>query len=187
MKIVIAKYLEDVSWINQMDGYDIFIINKNPQEYGKYQMDLPNEGRESHTYLNYIIKYYDELDEYTCFLQGKPFDHLVESRTDHSFFLNLIKNFKYDRDFIGLGDLHTETVNPPSVREARFDLLKDIIINIPSEKITFNCSGQFIVSKKNIHKHTKDFYVELLKRHYMFWEIPWTLERLWGVIFSSCE
>ena len=36
---------------------------------------LDNVGREGHTYYKYIVDNYDNLKDYTCFLQGNPFDH----------------------------------------------------------------------------------------------------------------
>ena len=179
MKIVVAKYTEDISWINSMNEFNIFIINKNPEEYNIYDMDLPNVGRESHSYLSYIIKYYDELDDYTCFLQGRPFDHLRDINI-----LDLIKSFKKDVDFIAFGNVFKETKTPPHYPEkVNYIFMEDIIHNIP-ESIIFNCGGQFIVSKKRIQKHPKEFYIKLLEKHYTFHSTPWTIERLWHVIFS---
>jgi hypothetical protein len=36
---------------------------------------LTNVGREGHTFFKYIYDNYDNLDDYTIFLQGHPYDH----------------------------------------------------------------------------------------------------------------
>ena len=36
---------------------------------------LNNVGREGHTYYKYICDNYYNLEDYTIFLQGQPFDH----------------------------------------------------------------------------------------------------------------
>ena len=64
--MVVAKYKEDVSWARQ-GAIPYVIYDKNK--------DVPNMGRESETYLRHIIQNYDNLPDYTLFLQWKPFDH----------------------------------------------------------------------------------------------------------------
>ena len=36
---------------------------------------MNNVGREGHTYYKYICDNYENLAEYTIFVQGRPFDH----------------------------------------------------------------------------------------------------------------
>ena len=70
LDIVIAKYKEDVSWSNQFKTSRVIIYDKSGEDNGF--VNLPNFGRESHTYLTHIINNYDNLPDYTCFLQGNP-------------------------------------------------------------------------------------------------------------------
>jgi hypothetical protein len=77
--IVVARYKEDVSWL---DGYRyVKIYNKDCGDNL-----LPNIGRESHTYLHYIIENYYNLPEIVFFTQGKIYDH---TNKDVSCFLNI--------------------------------------------------------------------------------------------------
>jgi hypothetical protein len=66
----------------------VIIYNKGikliEEDYNEILME--NVGREGHTYYSHIVNNYDNLDDYTIFLQGNPFDHSP----------NLIDNlFKY--------------------------------------------------------------------------------------------
>ena len=51
-QVVVAKYDEDIRWTKKY---------LNVKVYDKSKGDLPNIGRESHTYLTYIIDNYHKL------------------------------------------------------------------------------------------------------------------------------
>lgn len=76
--IVVARYNEDIHWLNS-DFPNCIIYNKG--EKLPYHSDvineimLPNVGRESETYLNYIITHYDNLPDTVIFTQAKIKDH----------------------------------------------------------------------------------------------------------------
>jgi hypothetical protein len=89
-RLVVAKYKEDISWINELkDHFDIVVYNKDnnldphdlnfhKREYhidGIKWIDLPNIGREAQTYLFHIIENFDNLHDLEVFTQGNPFDH----------------------------------------------------------------------------------------------------------------
>jgi len=61
---IVARYKEDVSWI---DSDKTFVIQKGEH--------MPNWGREPSSFLWYIIENYDTLEGNYEFRQGKPFDH----------------------------------------------------------------------------------------------------------------
>ena len=84
--IVIAKYKEDISWLEEMNRSHIYVYDKGFEDIsGEIQNSLynkfahyekrPNHGREGETYLYHIVKHYDNLPEYIVLLQGNPFDH----------------------------------------------------------------------------------------------------------------
>jgi Protein of unknown function (DUF3431) len=74
MKIVVARYNEDVEWTKAFPN--VLIYNKGSPLQGEYnELSLENVGREGHTYYTYIYDHYDNLENYTAFLQGNPFDH----------------------------------------------------------------------------------------------------------------
>jgi len=89
-RLIVAKYKEDVSWINELKNeFDIIVYNKDNNmdpynlnfvktEYyidGIKWVDLPNIGREAQTYLFHIIENFDDLYDLEVFTQGDPFSH----------------------------------------------------------------------------------------------------------------
>ncbi len=75
-ELVIARYNEDVSWTTVIDNPDIVctIYNKG-QPIHLRNIQLPNIGRESHTYLHHIIQNYNNLADITVFCQGDSVFH----------------------------------------------------------------------------------------------------------------
>ncbi len=82
LRLVVARYREDLSWLRGV-GLPATVYNKGPQldphalPHSAAVHPLPNLGREAHTYLTHIIAEYDALPEWTAFLQGDPFAHLL--------------------------------------------------------------------------------------------------------------
>mgnify|MGYP001498681357 CR=1 FL=1 len=78
-KLIVARYNEDISWTKQVDFADVIIYNKGADEIPGAIL-LPNVGRESGTYLRFIIDNYDSLekDSLYIFLQGNPFEHWIK-------------------------------------------------------------------------------------------------------------
>ena len=73
---------EDIEWTN------VVIYNKGTKlenNYNHEEIMLENVGREGHTYYKYICDNYDNLDDYTIFLQDNPFDHCSD-------IINLLKS-----------------------------------------------------------------------------------------------
>ena len=78
-KIIVARYNEDVSWTKHIDFAKVIIYNKGEDEIPG-AIPLPNVGRESGTYLRFIIDNYDDISPSTLyfFTQGNPFVHGVD-------------------------------------------------------------------------------------------------------------
>jgi nucleoside-diphosphate-sugar epimerase len=83
-KLVVAKYNENVEWINYMDKDHVIIYDKsdNPIENS---ISRKNIGREVESFLYYILQNYDNLPDYVIFAQGNPFDHMNDDITPHNF------------------------------------------------------------------------------------------------------
>ena len=95
--VIIAKYKEDISWLEEMDKSHIYLYDKGFTPISSQLMQRihihrpntennsikgfahyeqrPNIGRESETYLYHIIKHYDNLPDFLILLQGNPFHH----------------------------------------------------------------------------------------------------------------
>lgn len=78
-KIIVARYNEDVDWLlTQID--DCIIYNKGELLGIKNEVFLHNVGRESDTYLNYIIVNYNKLPDVVVFTQANVGDELKYMR-----------------------------------------------------------------------------------------------------------
>lgn len=178
---VVAKYTEDVSWVRELCcNYVIYDKSK----------DIPNVGRESETYLRFILENYDNLPEYTVFLQGKPFDHLREWSVK---FINKCINSISSPDVpVPLNHLETESHNLKARTVQSFQALFDK--EVPS-KFVFPIGAQYIVPKSCILNRPKSFY-ELVRKvlvdtndtregHHNSLVSPWTIERMWIYIFDK--
>lgn len=87
-KIIVARYNEDIEWLSdQLDN--CFIYNKGLPLNIKNEIMLDNVGRESETYLNYIINNYDNLPDILIFTQANISDH--RKINDINILLNLKK------------------------------------------------------------------------------------------------
>lgn len=83
--LVVARYLENIDWLKPYAS-QCFIVNKGYLEEASEDslVSFPNVvkheniGRESQTYLLFIIKNYHCLPEIVVFTQGKIHDHFSE-------------------------------------------------------------------------------------------------------------
>ena len=74
LELVVARYDEDLAWLKRVRrGFRVTIYDKGDGSSGGKQ--LPNQGREAHTYLHHLTERYDEIADLTVFVQGHPFDH----------------------------------------------------------------------------------------------------------------
>jgi hypothetical protein len=73
-KIVVARYNENIEWL-QPDIDNCIIYNKGTPLYCNNEILLDNIGRETHTYLYYILTNYNELPDIVLFTQGAISEH----------------------------------------------------------------------------------------------------------------
>lgn len=193
MKFVVARYNENVDWTNGLSNCMIYNKGTDLPNSIHPVVSLPNVGREGHTYLMHIIHNYDNLDDYTCFLQGNPFDHTpnlesriklaearpVEERPAYEILSNHIYsiNLCYDPTDFSLHALLIDTY------QKVFGVAKS------SHEFRFGAGAQFIVSRDAIQSRPKSFYeriVPLLD----YTNCPaegFAMERFWAMIFTHSE
>ena len=161
IKIVVARYNENIEWTKQFKN--VIIYNKGTPLNGYNDIPLQNVGREGHTYYTYIYDNYDKLEDYTIFLQGNPFDHsqnIISTLHEYS-----NKELNMEFEFL------TRYIVPCNLTGCGHHWglpLKDIYEKIFNErkeelKFKFGSGGQFIVSKKKILQHPKEFYLNIIK------------------------
>jgi hypothetical protein len=162
MIIVVARYNEDISWTDQFQN--VVIYNKGAPLNRPNVIPLPNVGREPHTYYKYICDNYHNLDDYTVFLQGHPFDHSRHIIQD----VKNLTTFKGDFEFLSECIL---TVTLENEARAHYPCRNGLatyyrVFGIrprPNKMYTFGAGAQFIVSKKNILKRPKSFYLKIIE------------------------
>ncbi len=74
--MVVARYNENVDWCQHLEiPFIIYNKGKNDLPNGFPVVNLPNIGREGHTYLHYLTTNYHNLPTRIIFTQGDPFVH----------------------------------------------------------------------------------------------------------------
>tara|TARA_B110000908_G_C10025200_1_gene344745 strand:+ start:116 stop:733 length:618 start_codon:yes stop_codon:yes gene_type:complete len=87
-KIIVARYNENIEWFNS-ELSNCIIYNKGQKLGIENEILLKNVGRESETYLHYIITNYHNLPDVVVFTQARISDH--KGRDDVNYLIN-IKN-----------------------------------------------------------------------------------------------
>jgi hypothetical protein len=155
--IVVARYNEDLEWSKQF--LNVIIYNKGIKLTNDFnQILLNNVGREGHTYYKHIYDNYDNLAEYTFFLQGNPFDHSPNiiynlnkyiNNTDLSIDFEFLSEYILDCNLDGC--IYHNGLPLINIYEKLFDERKN------NMKFKFGVGAQFIVSKKKYYKDQKNF------------------------------
>ena len=183
--VVIARYNENVDWV-KLIKHKVYLYNKGNNDISLEYLPLKNVGREAHTYLHHIVTNYDNLDEYTVFLQGNP--------TDHGFYdtFGTIENFNNVNFIAGFTPFlrHLENhryLSCPKHDCDLFHLAAYHDIHLPIQDVyEFVQGAQFAVKKDNILLRPKKVYEHLLNTSYnsddMF---AHTMERMWKYVFNG--
>lgn len=192
--LVVAHFHEDLSWLPLKS--DIMIINKSseihtPQALVTRHVQLPNIGREGHSYLWFIINYYDRLPCRVVFTQGGITDHVRDPRE----WVDRVENLLIHgpSEYIGLNETRGEKgwgtltdlqdpVHPGLPTAALWQrLFPDL--PVPAESVVNYC-GMFYVSRDVILRHPRTFYILLNELLLSDPQVGYSLERLWGLIFT---
>jgi hypothetical protein len=194
MDIVVARYNEDIKWTTMLKGdFNLIVYDKGQghmtpgQSHLTLGHPLQNVGREAHTYLHHIVSNWDNLAEYTLFLQGWPFDHLVKLVDIQKF----IDGKSVPRDGasqIGNAEyLYCDVMgNPDYPNKPIGEYFKKILKIDPPETIFFTIHGaQYAVHKSLMLNKGLEFWKDLLKMSETIEDFPWIIERLWMYIFLT--
>jgi len=182
--IVVARYNESLEWTEQFSN--VIVYNKGDAIEGK-QIFLNNVGREGHTYYKHIYHNYDNLADYTIFLQGNPFDHSPNIISNLKKYIDN-ENLSIDFEFLSeniiscnlTGCFYDESLPLKETYEKLFDERKENL------EFQFGAGAQFIVSKKKILQRPKEFYlkiIEMLEKDICPME-GFVIERFHKIIFN---
>lgn len=201
--VVIARYKENLDWINNMNKSNIIIYNKS-EEIIENSISRPNIGRDPETFLYHIIENYDNLPDYLIFLQGDPFPHSTINKDNIQVMIDEVINRGNITVTPFFCNIHEEVwffpgLNIPQYHNFLFS--GDSII----QNIYFASGCQYIVSKENILYRPKAFYryiynmicttniIDETQAHFgnNIFDIThmsgWTLERFFFYIFNKKE
>ncbi len=161
--IVVARYNENIEWTKQFPN--VIVYNKGDKMYDGYnEILLPNVGREGHTYYKHICDNYDNLPDYTIFLQGNPFDHSPNiinnlykyiNNTDLSIDFEFLSEYIFECNLSGCS--HHPGLQLIDTYEKIFGERKEYM------EFEVGSGAQFIVSKKCILNRPKSFYSKIVE------------------------
>lgn len=209
-KYIVARYEEDLEWLQPIAEHCI-VINKGTTPISECMNDSicihrTNVGRESDTYLHFIVNNYDNLPEVCVFTQGCINDHVRSNQIEY---LNQLASEAlelgmsrprascsnpYDKDWGPLWNRRKDgyflNENYKDGRHILFYWW--FISNICSEYpklMKIHMNGIFAVRRDRILKHPRSFYLKLRS------QVDWHpnpieghfLERSWFYIFDFCR
>lgn len=206
VEVVVARYNENLEWIEPL-GDICTIYNKGDILYNSKinkVINLPNIGRESHTYLHHIIKNYDNLARITVFTQGKITDHLTKDITPLEYITNLVTSatihgFSTNAYCHNVGIMSAYyqlkmSDKWPHLLDSGYvfgEWLTKVVnmanknYNIPFGSLQWYKNGIFAIESNIIKKHPKSFYEKLIKfvDSHIDPEAGHYFERAWYEIF----
>lgn len=203
-KIVVARYDENIDWLNS-ETSNCIIYNKGSKLNVYNEVLLENLGRESETYLHYIITNYDALPDVVVFTQARISDH--KGRDDVNYLIK-IKNQALHKSKSQNFFVHKDTGNSIywdkswNLRAEGYYLKnnyknnepitffnwfkKNIDIKYPNP-INIYANAIFAVKKENIINKPIEFYKRLILEvnHHIKPAEGHFFERSWYYIFGS--
>lgn len=165
MKLIVARYQEDVSWVDRFPAWESVIVQKD--------VDLPNFGREPASFFWAMDKLY-ETNHTLAFVQGDPYPHAPEMD------LRVVDRFTWLGNPIYVSD---ENGNPHHGGLPVRGRLKEWFGQEWSEPVRFAAGGQFLIPGHLLRRWPREKYTELLEAMSVG-ENPWVMERLWGHLFA---
>lgn len=185
MDIIVSHYNENLKWISNLTTYNNFYLYSKGTVYQEH-IKLKNIGRESHTYFYHIVNNYDNLSDWSFFVQGNPFDH--EKRM-----IDIINNFPNSADkakqsidskvyfFCSKHNALTDNEKGLPHHRKGLEILKIwnmIFLTSPPKMFTFTPGCQFVAHKDAIQRVPKKIWEKLLKISEDVYEAPWIFERI---------
>jgi len=140
VELVIARHNENIDWTMAYNDI-VTLYNKGTDKLCVLDtiIQLPNFGREGHTYLYHIIQNYDCLNDRTIFSQGEPFEH-------NKTFLFGIDNYDRSTNVQPLGLLWKDSENiPTSEYIEKYKTVTDYGLVYLRTK----CDGNLLISEFN--------------------------------------
>nr|QBK91243.1 MAG: flavin containing amine oxidoreductase [Pithovirus LCPAC202] len=195
---VIAQHNENLSWLKDIGISDkSYVYHKGGKSIPRFDIwrweSLPNIGRETHTYLTYIVKHYHSLPEIVIFLQGKIDDHIRDVYQNPVEYFNQTKkfgySFKHSEVYDNWGRIKHNGIFPEKLRKKQMKIAPytfgefwKIIFGFDHPRqILITYSACFGISRERLLSHPLSFYKKCLSfvSDHTDPEIGHYFERLW--------
>lgn len=183
-RIVIARYKEDVSWVDRLPaGWIPTVVQKQTEEL---EGDMPNAGREPSSYFFAIAKHYKDIqpDDLWAFVQGNPFDHCPG-------FLDKLLREPDGYTPLGGGqfdspDYHwSDGKGHPTHGNLPVKEKYEEWLNKPFPgRVEFTPGAQFMVRGRDLLKYPLEWYIKLMDDFTSEYN-PYVAERLWAQIYAN--
>ena len=202
--IIVARYNENIDWLKD-ELENSIIYNKGDKLNIHNEILLENVGRESETYLHYIITNYENLPDVVVFTQARISDSKRNSLSDDIDYLIDIKNQAVNnsksQNFLTFDDKHYDWGEKWNFRNGNFYLNNNYKNNKPiffidwfKEHININypnpihvyCNAIFAVRKEHILNNPIEYYKKLILEvnHHINSTEGHFFERSWYYIFN---
>ena len=200
-KIIVARYNENIDWLST-ELNQCIIYNKGAPLHLPNEIRVDNKGRESETYLQYIISHYDNLPDVVIFTQAKISDHIGKNDVNYLLYMKDValhhgkmhpfthhqtaknihcwdKSWNYTNGFY----LQHNYKSKPVLFHEWFT--KNINTTYPNP-IHIYRNGLFAVKKEFILKKSLDYYKKLIEEvnHHSNPAEGHFFERSWYYIFN---
>jgi hypothetical protein len=202
-KIIVARYNEDIQWLND-EMHNCIIYNKGEPLNIPNEILIENVGRESETYLHYIIDNYDKLPDVVVFTQARIGDHkgaddvnyLLRIKNDaleYSISKNLSihydnnTNIHFDKEWNLRTDGWFLKDNYKNNQPITFlEWFTKNINNTYPNPLIFYCNAIFALKKELILSNSIDYYKKLILEvnHHINSTEGHFFERSWYYIFT---
>ena len=155
VSICVAHYKEDLEWIKNVK-YPVQVISKNIYNYD----EPPNKGFEASSYLEYIIKNYDNLFNITVFVHGHRNSYHHTENMDAK-----INRIGFNAAYMNINESPMYGVGPDELILSLLPTFGELLIGEPIKphSLWFRSSAQFYVHKDLIRRNSKEKYIALHK------------------------
>lgn len=171
--IIVAHFNENLNWLQVFDKNSVIVYSKGaPSSIPCIQKRLYNVGREAHTYLSYIIEYYESLPDIVFFTQGNINEHgySIKKEDIEKQFLNIeynSSNFKQWCYTTGMNSQYHITDYKGPLLQFELNGIEFFRKYINSEvdlSVNFRWyfCAIFSVKREAILTRTKEYYQELI-------------------------
>lgn len=192
-ELVVSYYKENLNWLDKLKDYKITIYNKSGVDIPN-TINLPNVGREMHTYFHHIVTNYDNLSDWVFFTQADPFDHVHNYEWILDVFPNSLSYNKLNIDdcyFFSYGIFKDKLVSESNGRPHHVPVLNidslwsSLFTSPPPSGYPFVAGCLFCVTREQIRMRDISFYEKCLKITEEREQSPWEFERMMFYVFNK--